>query len=221
MRKGLVLTGSFILVAACQGGVSVEGGLPDDTHTREGMTLDGVLRIDRDGDELVIEQARILLSELEIEGRTESSEVEIGAQALELGLDGSATEIAFEDVSAGTYQEMSLEIARGAQISGDASEGFGDKDSIVVDGTYGGEAFTYRSGYAPELEFDLDGLRVSDGEVATVTVTFDVGSWFMNADGQLLDPADPANHDAIEANIRASVAAHVEDEDDEDEDDDD
>lgn len=220
MRTILVSMGAFGLMAACQGGVSVEGGLPDDTQTRDGMTLDGALRIDRNGDELVIEQARILLSELEIEGRTESSEVEIGATALELGLDGSSTEIAFEDVMAGTYEEMSLELARGGQISGDVADGFGDQDSIVVDGSYGGTPFTYRSGYAPELEFALDGLRVRDGEVATITVTFDVGGWFVDGSGQILDPSDAGNRDTIEANIRDSVAAQVEEEDDDEEDDD-
>jgi hypothetical protein len=219
MRTQWIPVVLFAAVAGCQGGVSVEGGLPDDTQTREGMTLDGVLRIDRNGEELVVERARILLSELEIEGRTESSEVEIGARALELGLDGSSTEIAFEDVMAGTYEEMSLELARGGQISGDASEGFGDQDSIVVEGSFGGQPFTYRSGYAPELEFELDGLRVKDGDVATVTITFDVGDWFVDEGGQILDPSDAANHDAIEANIRESVAAHVEDDEDEEDDD--
>jgi hypothetical protein len=214
-RKGFVLS---VALVSCQGSVSVEGGLPSDTETREGMALDGALRITRGGDQLVIEEARILLSELEIEGRTEASEFSVGPEALDLGLDGRATEIAFAAVSAGTYEEIALELARGGTVSGAAADGFGADDSIVVTGSFGGEAFTYRSGYAPELEFGLDGLRVTDGETAVVTVTFDVASWFLDPDGNLLDPSDPANHDAIEAAIARSVAAHVEDEDEDDDD---
>lgn len=218
-----VLIGSMVLLplAACQGGISVEGTLPKDTADRVGTSLDGSLRIEDQSGELVIETAKVLLGELEIEGRTEASEFEVGPRVLELGLAGDPTSIAFSDVAAGTYEEFGFEMARGGTVAGDVDEEFGDGESIIVDGTYGGQPFSYRSGFAAELEFDLDGMRVKDGAVATITVTFDVASWFVDADGSLLDPSDSGNRSQIEGNIEASVAAHVEDEDDDDEHDDD
>lgn len=213
---------SLLALAACQGNINVEGGLPQDMAEgrNASIAVGDQLTIETDEAMLVVDRARMMLGELEIEGRTEASEFEVGPEVLELGLDGDATPVAISEVPAGTYKELGFEMRRGSHGDVEDSTDFGGDDptSIIVDGAFDGEPFSYRSKYAAELEFGLGDLKVRDGETATVTVTFDVAAWFFDADGNIVDPSDPGNQSTIDGNIRDSVAAHAEDEDDDDDD---
>ena len=212
----VIFTTVALLGTGCQGGIALEGALPRDMAqgTDASIVVDGALKIAVGPDELVVDRARMSLGELEIEGRTEASEFEVGPSVLELGLDGEPTEIAISDVPAGTYQEIGFELSRGAA----ASDEFGGSDpaSIIVDGTHNGKPFSYRSRYAAELEFDLGDLRVKDGQVASVTITFDVAAWFLDSNDQIIDPSGPDARKLIDANIHDSVEAYAEEEDDDD-----
>ncbi len=44
-----------------------------------------------------------------------------------------------------------------------------------------------------------------------LTIAVDVASWFVDANGMVLDPRDPAKADAINANIRKSFKAFGDD----------
>jgi len=215
---------AIALLAACQGNINVEGALPDTmAEGRDASIVIGdQLTIETDEATLVVDRARMMLGEIEIEGRTETSEFEAGPDVLELGLDGEPTSVAISEVPAGKYQELGFEMRRGAHDDVAESADFGGDDpaSIIVDGAFEGESFSFRSEYAAELEFDLGNLRVRDGETATVTVTFDVAAWFFGPDGEIVDPSDPANQKLIDGNIRDSVAAYAEEEEGEEDDDD-
>jgi hypothetical protein len=176
------------------------------------------LTIETDEATLVVDRARMMLGEIEIEGRTEASEFEAGPEVLELGLDGEATSVAISEVPAGKYQELGFEMLHGAHDDVADSDDFGGESpaSIIVDGALDGDSFSFRSEYAAELEFDLGNLRVRDGETATVTVTFDVAAWFFDPDGNIVDPSAPGSQNVIDGNIRDSVAAYAEEEDDDD-----
>lgn len=208
------------VTAGCSGGVSIEGSLPSETQSRASVVeiSGGRLVVGGAGDELVVDDAKVLVGEVELEGRTEASEVSFDAMVLEIGLAGEATPVDLDDVPARKYQEIGLELARGGQVDG-LDHDFADGDSIVVNGTYAGEAFTFSSGWAPEIEFDISGLRVRDGEDAQITITFDVAAWFVDGDGGVLDPSDPDNADQIESNIASSIDAEIEEEGEDDDDD--
>jgi hypothetical protein len=141
----------------------------------------------------------VAVSEIEFEGGEEESdelEAEVGGGTIDLALDGSKTEVAASSVESGTYHTLGLELRR---------------SGITVEGTYAGNSFTYVSQVAPELEFGLEpAVEVPAGGEASVGVEFDVASWFTAADGSILDPTNEANRPTIEANIRASMAAHAE-----------
>jgi hypothetical protein len=208
------------MAAACQGNINVEGTLPETmAEGRDASVVVGdQLTIETDDATLVVDRARMMLGELEIEGRTEASEFEAGPEVLELGLDGEATSVAISEVPTGRYQELGFEMRRGAHDDVTESADFGGEDpaSIIVDGAFEGESFSFRSEYAAELEFDLGNLRVRDGETATVTVTFDVAAWFFDPDGSIVDPSASGSQSIIDGNIRDSVAAYAEEEDDDD-----
>lgn len=206
--------------AACQGNINVEGTLPETMAAGRGASIvvGDELTIETDEAVLVVDRARMMLGELEIEGRTEASEFETGPEVLELGLDGEPTSVAISEVPAGKYQELGFEMRLGAHDDVEESVDFGGEKpaSIIVDGAFENEAFSFRSEYAAELEFDLGDLRVRDGETATVTVTFDVAAWFFDKNGTIVDPSAPGSQQIIDGNIRDSVAAHAEEEDDDD-----
>ena len=198
----LALSGAF----ACNGNgnLQVDGRLAENSAsqgTETGLPLgDGTL---------VIERASVAVSEIEFEGGEEESdelEASVGGGTIDLALDGSKTKVTADSVESGTYHTLGMELRSGG---------------VVVEGTYADNAFTYRSDVSPELEFRLDPpVEVPAGGDAAVGVEFDVASWFTAPDGSALDPSDEANRGAIEASIRASMAAHAEIEDDDGPDDD-
>lgn len=184
------------LAAACNG----DGNLRVDGQLAQGSAAQGTQESLPLGDgTLIIERATVSLSEIEFEGGEEESdelEAEVGGGTIDLALDGSKTKVAANSVEAGTYHTLGLELQR---------------RGISVEGTYAGNSFTYVSDVAPELEFPLKpAVEVPAGGDASVGVEFDVASWFTAADGSVLDPTVEANRPTIEANIRASMAAHAE-----------
>jgi hypothetical protein len=184
------------LAAACNG----DGNLRVDGRLAEGTASQGSQESLPVGDgTLIIERASVSVSEIEFEGGEEESdelEAEVGGGTINLALDGSKTEVAANSVESGTYHTLGLELRR---------------RGITVEGTYGGNSFTYVSDVAPELEFGLNPpVEVPAGGEASASVSFDVASWFTAADGSVLDPTADANRGTIEANIRSSMAAHAE-----------
>jgi hypothetical protein len=154
-----------------------------------------------DNGRLVVSRARVAVSEIEFEGGDEDDEreAELGAAVIDLDLDGSLTRVTANSVEAGSYHTLGLELAAG-----------GSGASILVDGTYDGTSFGFRSALRPELEFPLrPEVNVPANGEAAVGVMFDVAAWFTSPDGSALNPTDGANQSPIESKILASMAAHA------------
>ena len=158
-------------------------------------------------DTLVIESARVRVSEIEFEGGKEDErEAELGGTTIDLALDGGLTTVAADSVEAGSYHTLGLELR--------------NSRSIIVQGTYDGDAFTFESGLSPELEFPLDPpVDVPPNGEASVEVTFDVAAWFSDEDAAALDPSDADNQAVIEQRILSSMEAYAEIEREDDDDD--
>jgi len=157
---------------------------------------------------LTIERVRLAVGELEFEGgKDEERESELGAALIEVAVDGSATQVAAKNVDAGKYEIIGVGLKPGGD--GDRFADFRDpKASILVEGTYDGIAFTWRSNIKPEAEFPIDPpINVPANGEASVSISFDVAAWFTAADGAALDPTDSANQTVIEEAIMASLRA--------------
>lgn len=190
------------LLAGCSesGTVKVDGRVAETTavlaHGTSLELADGLL---------VVESARISVSEIELEGGDEDDELEatVGGAVIDLTLDGSPTNVEAGTVEAGRYHTVGLELESAG--------------SVVVRGTYDGRPFTFTSDLRAEIEFPIEpAVQVpADGE-ATVGIAFDVAAWFAGTDGAVVDPTDPASRERIEANLLAAMAAagEVETEDD-------
>ncbi len=130
------------------------------------------------------------------------------------------------DVPAGDYRGAELEVGPlGAQDASAAKAGraappsetvdltklgaeFDDfKTSgaaIIIEGTSNGAAFTYQAAFQAEQE-SATALTVAAGAEVSLGLNVDATTWFVDANGNALDPALAEHHDAIAANIQKSL----------------
>lgn len=186
-----------------------------------------------DGAELVLTRVAIVLRDIQLTRKFRDQCIDglsgddcerfsVGPAVFEVPLDGSVEQILVADVPPDTYEELEFEIHR---LSGDAAEAQAildrhpelEETSILVVGTFNGEAFEFRERLSEtqEIEFDTP-LVVEEGSGSTnLTLSFDIGGWFVGSGGGLLDPravGESGARDRIRDNIRRSLTA-FEDED--------
>jgi hypothetical protein len=134
-------------------------------------------------------------------------------------------------VPAGSYDELEFEIdVLDDDDSREEALAAANPDmagvSIRVEGTYNGEAFVYTGTVEAEQELDLfPPLEVLEDDPAlNLTLTLDVGTWFTDGQGNLIDPRtanrDEPNEELVEDNIEASLEIFEDDDRDGDYDDD-
>ncbi len=114
---------------------------------------------------------------------------------VDLPLDGTTKVILDALVPAGTYTGLR------AQLEG-----------VKVDGVFtdaGGTAhpFTFMSHVEAEVEMNFATPVTVDAHTTNLTIDVDVGSWFKDATGAVIDPTNSANQETIEHAIRASLRA--------------
>lgn len=179
---------------------------------KQGLTLDNGIAIDR---------IRIAVKELELTpvgaASTDDShklEIEKGPYLLDLSgaaLDGSVVQLLASEIPSGDYHEVEFKISPVGDDTSDAS--FDDlkkaNASVIVDGTIDGAAFSFSTGLIAEQEYE-GALTVASG-ANNITLNIDASKWFVDATGARLDPTSAAAKSAIEANIRASLAAFEDD----------
>ncbi len=173
-------------------------------------------------DTVIITEAKFRFSEIEFESATDddSTDVEQGPLVLSLNLNGGLTEVGIANVPAGFYEELEFEIeARKEEevvVNDPDFEGEnGQNYSMVISGTINGEPFTFRSekDFEVELEFE-PAFEVNDEEQVSITLNFDTSLWFLDQDGNVLNPADSNNILLIESNIKNSIEAFEDDNED-------
>lgn len=197
MGKGIWLAVVLTAVCGCSesGKLRVDGAVVSSDLPRTRAAGDA---LELAGGRIVVHNARLSVTEIELEGgEDEEREAELGAADIDLALDGTVTQIAVGSVEAGTYHTLGLELRGG--------------DSVLIEGTFDGRPFTFRSGLDPEVEFWLSPeVNVPPDGEASVGVLFDVAAWLVDGQGNAIDPGDPANQGPIEQNILASMAARAE-----------
>jgi hypothetical protein len=127
-----------------------------------------------------------------------------------------------------TFTELEFEIEVPEEEEGaDPGEFLGTGVSVLVEGTYNGEAFSYASDLEAEQERPVSVEITGDNPETNVTLEVALDGWFRADDGTLVDPATAGdggeNEELVEENIEESFDAFEdEDEDgvDEDEDED-
>lgn len=173
-------------------------------------------------DTVIITEAKFRFSEIEFESATDedSTDIEQGPLVLSLNLNGGLTEVGIADVPAGFYEELEFEIeARDEDdvlVNDPDFEGEnGQNYSMVISGTINGEPFTFRSEKDVEMELEFEpAFEVNDEEQVSITLNFDTSLWFLDQDGNALNPTDSNNILLIESNIENSIEAFEDDDED-------
>lgn len=185
---------------------------------------------------LVLTQVEVLLENIEIEraGRNKGcddddddgcADIDRGPLLLNLPLDGTVERSVTVNLPIGTYDKIEFEIDdldddSRSELATTRPE-FRDV-SIIANGTYDGAAFVFSSRVEAEQEIRLPTPIVvteTSSDVA-VTVSIDVGRWFVDNAGTVVNPSDAALKRAINDRIERSFEAFGNDDDHDDDDDD-
>lgn len=154
-------------------------------------------------------------SDLEDDGVAEDSlEFETGPLVISLNLDSSVTPVAVHDVKAGTYDEIEFKLHKPEDTETPPDPDFkigtsGDERfSIIVRGTYYGQDFLFRSTQNMEQEIELpEPLVLEEDRQVNVTLNVDLSTWFVDQQGNDIDPTLEQNRQAIDESIKQSFEA--------------
>ncbi|RMF59682.1 MAG: hypothetical protein D6746_07915, partial [Bacteroidetes bacterium] len=172
---------------------------------------------------ITIDEAKILLKTIKFTPLVESDssrEFKTGMVAVTLNPDGLAHDVAVGAVPPNTYKRVTFKIHKPEDHETppdpDFKEGTsGDQRfSVIVRGTKDGQPFTLKIRKSMDQRVELvPPLVITDSTTSvTVTLTTDLSSWFVDEDGRMLDPLNPADHDDIADAVKDSFRAesHVE-----------
>ncbi|MFP8488717.1 hypothetical protein ACKGJO_06405 [Gracilimonas sp. Q87] len=174
-------------------------------------------------------EIKFLVEELELESVSDdSADFEVENLIVNLPLDGSPIELTSHGIPYGLYDEFEMEIENDDDENTINDPDFikdGDDDgySMVIKGSYNGEEFMFRTDTDFEIELDLNPpLEISETSGSpSVAINIDPSGWFVDSQGNSLDPTDPNNKEIIEENIENSFDAEGDDDDDDEDDQDD
>ena len=177
---------------------------------------------------LTITEAKMLIREVEFKSDLEddgipddSLDFKTGPLVVVLNLDGTPNEIGVSEVQPGSYDEIEFDVHKPEdnQTPPDSDFKIGDSGderfSVIVRGTYDGQEFLYRSRENMEQELELaTPLTISeDTESLNVTLAVDLSQWFVDENGNQLDPTVPDNENAIDESIERSFEKAFKDND--------
>jgi hypothetical protein len=174
-------------------------------------------------DTLVITQVQMVVREVELKrsdvpagctgGTDGCEELESGPYLLDLPLTGGASTVVAVDVTPGTYDELEFKVRK---PEGDTAFIAQHPDfagvSIRVTGTWNGTPFTYTTDVSAEQELNITPpLVITATASADFTLMIDVGTWFRDAGGALVDPSTAnvggPNESRVNSNITQSFDA--------------
>lgn len=191
-------------------------------------------------DTLAISSVKLVIDEVELERGLSSecdddgddtieitadcAELETGPYLVNLPVSGAVSAPVNVAIPAGTYHELEMKLRQAD--SGDdrafrAAHPEMNGITVLVEGTYRGQPFTWRGNVEAELELDFSPPMVVDG-TSNFTVNIDIGRWFRSGSGAIIDPstagAGSQNFGTVAQNIRASFEVYEDDDRDGDDD---
>jgi hypothetical protein len=177
-------------------------------------------------DGFIVNEVKFHVEELELESVLDDArDFELEDIIVNLPLDGSPFTITEKEIPVGVYDEFELEIEKAKDGFNLSDPDFRDANgsySIVVKGEYEGEEFLYRSDEDFEIEMDLNPvLELNESGNSVLVISTDVDSWFLDSNGNVLDPNNSANISSVNRNIERSFSGFEDRFDDDDDDDDD
>lgn len=148
-------------------------------------------------------------------------ELTLAPSIVNLPVDSSLASPIQLSIPKGTYRALEAKIRaiRPDSDQGKASNAFLAANptfngvTVRVEGTYNGKAFVYTGAPRAEFETQFNPPITVDTGAVNVTVHVDMGSWFKDMTGALIDPSstNPMDIATINNNIRRSFRAYRDD----------
>ena len=141
-------------------------------------------------------------------GDRECQEIRADPTVVDLPVDGSVTSSIVATVPAGTYTSFESRI-HVVRDSSPASKAFLAANptfagvSVHVEGSYNGTPFVYDGRASGEIQLAFDPPAVVGATGLSLTVNADLGTWFVDSAGDLIDPST-----ANDGGANAAMVAH-------------
>ncbi len=226
-RIQLTLLAAFLVShLSCNGSNPFSQSADSSGNLKISIKSSGMGRLSKSAANITITKAQVVIHEIELETVVgDSMDFEFEQPFVQdLAIDTTVQQIITVDVPPGIYEEMEIDIA--ALTARDSVLYAQNPDlqdlSIRIEGTVDSDsltAFVFTSDLNVEQETEFDPpLVLTDSSATNVVINVDVSLWFVDGNGSMLDPRDPANQRRIEKNIKNSFRV-FEDRDDDGEDD--
>ena len=126
---------------------------------------------------------------------------------IDIPVDGTLHAVLNVPLSEGTYAELEakLEPAPATATAFNSTNADIVGKSVRVEGTFKGTAFVFTSSVRRSLEMSFDPPLVIDATTKNATVNLDVGKWFLDASGNVIDPATATDGSATRQQIEDNI----------------
>ena len=243
MTRAVAGAAAMLVLAACGSDVTSANRHPvrlsfttNSTIAPVGNRLAADLVIGQNGD-LVLHRVQLVFGKIELDRTGDAqcvAEVEdagddhadIGEECEDISRDPVMVDVPVDaalhpaisvPLTAGTYSELeaTLEPARERSTTFNAANPTLVGKSVRVEGTFKGAPFVFTSALRSNLEMKFDPPLVIDETTKNATISLDVGKWFLDNAGAVIDPTGVTdgspNQLLIESNIRRSFHAFEDD----------
>lgn len=176
----------------------------------------GKIELDRRGDADCVAEAESADDDHEHMGEA-CEDVSRDPLLVEVPVDATLHPLINVPLSAGTYSELEAKLEPAKDRFADFNAAHPDLvgTSVRVEGTFKGAPFVFAAPIRAEVEMEFDPPLVIDETTKNATVSLDVSKWFLDASGNVIDPATATPESAallrIESNIRQSFHAFEDD----------
>ena len=172
-------------------------------------------------DTIQLDTVKILLRDIKIKNQStnDTISVKVGPFVVYLDLFGITTDFAIGNIPPGNYDRIKFKVHKieGSETPPDPEFKEGTDESlrysVIVKGTYNSNSFIYKSRKSAHQDLKLETpVVVEENGVANLTIIVDPYSWFTDG-ANILDPADTANENDIDNNIKDSFKKAFKDND--------
>jgi len=145
----------------------------------------------------------------------ECEEIARDPMLIDIPLDDAAHTVLSVPLTMGTFSKLEAKLEPSRNATFDAANPALVGKSVRVEGTYKGTPFVFTSALRSSLEMEFDPPLVIDATTTNATVSIDVAKWFLDRNGNVIDPttatAGTESLSQIEDNIRRSFHAFEDD----------
>jgi hypothetical protein len=211
VARGEVATGSALGVTATSSGTLVVSGRDTLRLTSARLVIDEV-ELSRGSSTSCLDDG-----DYTVEVTSECAELEVGPFLVDLPLTGSVASPITVSLPAGSYRKLEMKLRRadpGDDRAFDARYPEMRGITVQVAGTYRGQPFSWRGDVESQLELYFpSAMTVGGGD--NFTVNIDVGRWFRDDSGAIIDPASAGagqpGFATVAQNIGASFGVYEDD----------